>query len=46
MEARPQCFHEEEVLLLRKLQERAQLGGVGGDGLLAEDVLASEQRIL
>ena len=34
------CLHKEEVLLLGDLDQSLQLGGIGGEGLLAEDILA------
>ena len=35
------CLHEENVLLLRNLNQSLQLGSIGREGLLAEHVLAS-----
>lgn len=36
---RPDCFHEEEVLALCGVVEDLRLGGVDGEGFLAEDGL-------
>lgn len=42
-EARPDCFHEEEVLGAGEGDEGAGLGGVGGEGLFAEDGLVGAE---
>ena len=45
LEPRPQRLHEEEVLFLRELEQRAQLGRIRRHGLLAQDVLPGRQSI-
>ena len=45
VEARPQRLHEEKLLLLGQLEQRLELCCVGRGRLLAQDVLAVEQRV-